>query len=446
MGSGADQVLLVEDSKSLAALVKRKIESELGLTVRWLKNLAETVRCIVDEGGSFPLAILDVNLPDAPAGEAIDFVLSRNIPAIIFAGKFSNELREAAWSKMVVDYIIKENPQNIDYLVALVRRIFRNDGVKVLVVEDAQIVREQICDLLRVHRYQALSAPDGRQAMIVLEENPDIKLVIIDYLMPDMDGLQLTRQIRTQYRKEDLAIIGLSASGNHLLSAKFIKSGANDFLSKPFLVEEFHCRITHNIEMLEYIEQVREHSNRDYLTGIFNRRYFFELGKKLFASMARGHISLTIAVLDIDYFKKINDTHGHDAGDSVLRQLAEMLQRRFRETDIVCRYGGEEFCVLATNMAHDHAWAVFDELRRKIAATVFPVSGADIALTVSIGICRHPMSSLEEMISKADERLLQAKRQGRNQVNLEEELGEQSQLPEPLPQKMDRRGRGVEIT
>ena len=126
----------------------------------------------------------------------------------------------------------------------------------------------------------------------MLKRHPDIKMVISDYFMPGMDGVELTRRIRHRHRKDQLAVIGISAYGNTILSARFIKNGANDFLNKPFSSEEFYCRVTQNLEMLEYIQKLRETSIRDPLTGLFNRRRFFEAAKELHARLARGEESM----------------------------------------------------------------------------------------------------------------------------------------------------------
>ncbi|MBU4412947.1 MAG: diguanylate cyclase, partial [Proteobacteria bacterium] len=218
------------------------------------------------------------------------------------------------------------------------------------------------------------------------------------------------------HAKDELAIIGLSATGDQTISAQFIKNGANDFLSKPFSTEEFYCRVNQNMDLLDYIRQIKESSNRDYLTGLYNRRYFFEMGKKLLSSANRGHITVAVALLDIDFFKKVNDTHGHDAGDLVLKNLGAALLRRFRETDIVCRYGGEEICILVVNMAGESIHDIFNGVRKNIAQTTMDLGREKIRITVSIGLCVEAKESLEEMITIADEMLYAAKENGRNQV------------------------------
>lgn len=410
------QLLLVEDSKSLGLMVKNKIESRLALSVSLAKSFAEARQLIADQRNRFFLAILDLTLPDASGNEVVDYALTHNIPPIIFAGRFSRELRDSLWQKMIVDYVLKESPQSIDYLLGLVRRIANNSGIKALVVDDSRSSRLELGNLLTIHHFCVYEAANGLEALPILEEHPDIRLLITDNDMPKMTGLQLTKEIRRGHAKDELAIIGLSGTSNKTISAQFIKNGANDFLSKPFSSEEFYCRVNQNMDLLDYIRQIKESSNQDYLTGLYNRRYFFEMGRKLVASANRGHIEVALAVLDIDFFKKINDTYGHDAGDLVLKHLGAMLRRRFRETDIVCRYGGEEICILGVNMGKENIRDIFDGVRENIARTPIDLGGEKIRITVSIGLCVETKESLEDMITIADEMLYAAKANGRDQV------------------------------
>ncbi|MCU0822299.1 MAG: diguanylate cyclase, partial [Spirochaetes bacterium] len=315
----------------------------------------------------------------------------------------------------VVDYVIKESSHTLDYVISVIKRINQNRTVNILVVDDSVLFRTRIRDLLRVHMYNVIEAANGVEAMSVLNSGRvDIRMVITDFNMPQMDGFQLIDEIRKKYTREQLAIVGIS--GNNTLSARFIKHGANDFINKEFFSEEFYCRITQNIEMLEYIRLIKEASNTDYLTGLYNRRYFFELGSKLYANAKREHLELTVSMIDIDYFKKINDTYGHDAGDLVLQKLALSLKSRFRESDIVCRFGGEEFCIMMCNMGNANSQNIFEELRKKIDSIKINIGDETIKITVSIGICSKLMSSLYEMIKMADAMLYQAKEEGRNRI------------------------------
>ncbi len=409
-----DQVLVVEDSRLFGTLIQRKIDRELNINVVWAQTYTEAVNLIEKDSSTFFVGLLDLNLPDSQDGKIVDYVLSKDIPVIVFTGEFSDDIRELIWTKKVVDYVFKESNHNLDYVVSLIKRIYLNRLINVLVVDDSNTFRTRVSDLLKVHLYNVFEAANGAEAVQVLKENPNIKLVVTDYNMPKMDGFQLIDEIRQNYTKEDLAIIGMS--GNNTLSARFIKHGANDFINKEFFSEEFYCRITQNIEMLEYIKMIRDASNTDFLTDLYNRRYFFELGSKLYSNSKRSGIPITIAMLDIDFFKKVNDNYGHDGGDIVLKRLGQLLKSRFRESDIVARFGGEEFCIMTYGMDSKHSLDIYDELRQRIERTPINIYNNTIKVTVSIGVCAKKMDTLDEMISQADEMLYQAKAEGRNRV------------------------------
>jgi diguanylate cyclase (GGDEF)-like protein len=410
------KVLIVEDSKVVGAVIKNKIESELHFSVQWIQTFAEVKKLFNKNDHDFFISLVGLYLPDAPSGEIVDYVISKNLPTIVFTGELSDEIREKIWSKNVIDYVFKESGYNLDYVINLINRIYKNRQIKVLVVDDSKVFCMRVANLLTVYQYQVYQAGDGIQALKILNENPDIKMVITDYNMPNMDGFQLIKEIRNKFSKEDISIIGMS--GDNLLAAKFIKLSANDFLSKNFFTEEFYCRVTQNIETIEHIKEIREASNRDYLTNIHNRRYFYDVGQKLFENSKRDNLTISVAMIDIDYFKKINDKYGHDAGDQVLKNVANTINTRFRASDIVARIGGEEFCVLACNMEEERTVEIFEQLRKKIEQSEI-VSGKDkIKATASIGICIKPMYTLDDMIKHADQMLYKAKEGGRNRIEI----------------------------
>ncbi len=415
-----DRVLIVEDSKTFASLVKKKIEADLQLEVVWAACYAEAV-AVLEQRQDFLLALLDLNLPDAPNGEIVDYVIGKKIPPIIFTGEMSDELRDYILSKNVIDYVPKKSAHDIESLLRTIRRIRNNRSIKVLVADDSLTTRNMLHELLAAHKFIILTASGGKEALELLEQNPDVRLLITDYSMPDMDGFELTRQVRRKYRREELGIIAISAHGNNLMAARFIKDGANDFLTKPFFIEEFYCRVNNTLEIVDYVSRLKEASDRDYLTGLHNRRYMFEVGERLYSDFLHGTIELTVAILDIDHFKPVNDTYGHDAGDFVLQQIARLLKHRFSAAGIVARYGGEEFIVLLTNTSDENAILQFEGLRQEIENTELRTPrGQRIKITISIGISSRRAISLEQMISAADTRLYQAKNSGRNRIVLDD--------------------------
>ena len=410
------KLLMVEDSRFFGKLLKQKIESKLGHPVFWAPTYAEAKQLLEQEQGDFFLGLLDLNLPDSKPGEVVDLVGTYKIPAVVFTAELSNDIREDIWAKNVADYVIKQGSQDIEYVLSTIKRLYANAEIKILLVDDSRFSREHMARLLTIHRYQILQAENGEQALNTLKEHPDIHLVIADYNMPGMNGDELTRRIRNQYSHEDLSIIGISAQGNSMLSAKFIKSGANDFIIKPFISEEFYCRVSQNVEMMANIKTIRDLSNRDYLTNLYNRRYFFETAKEIFSTTSKNNGYLALGMVDIDDFKSVNDTYGHDAGDAVLCRISSILQGSFQEPNIVARVGGEEFNVLVPDIESKDATGPFEKARLRIEAAELKIGDETLHVTVSIGVCTQKLESLSAMITNADQLLYKAKESGKNRV------------------------------
>lgn len=237
------RVLVVEDSRFFSNMVAAKLAAELGLEIAQASTYAEALALIEAEKPSFLLALLDLNLPDAPQGEIVDLVTSKGIPAIVFTGQPSDELRDYVWSKKVVDYVLKESAQALEYIVALIRRIRRNSAVKVLVVDDSRLSRGLVRDLLQVHQYQVLEASSGAEALAALERAPDIRLVITDYSMPGMDGFELTAALRSDVFLHHTPVILLTSLNDEASRRKGRLVGATAFLTKPVSVEELRRQV-----------------------------------------------------------------------------------------------------------------------------------------------------------------------------------------------------------
>lgn len=411
-------ILIVEDSRMFSNLLKREVLERKAMQPVVTESFAQTKALLEAREVDFFAALLDINLPDAPAGEVVDLVISHGIPAIVFTGEFSDELRERMLNKRVVDYVLKESASSISHVVSLIDRLMRNRLIKVLVVDDSRSARMVVVEMLKVHNYVVLEAADGHKAMELLEKHPDVRLVITDYNMPGMDGFELTRQIRQKFDKNQLAIIGLSSYGNNILSARFLKRGANDFISKPFLPEEFFVRVTQNIEIVEYIDALRDAAIKDFLTGLYNRRHFMDAGEKIHARAREGEITLIAGAVDVDFFKKVNDTYGHDAGDAVLKKVGSLLASHGRDTDLVARMGGEEFSVLLVNANVAVATQYFERLRAEIQALAISHNNQELRITASFGVCCSLGDSLAQMLDRADHKLYDAKKNGRNRVEI----------------------------
>ncbi|MEW6518981.1 MAG: diguanylate cyclase [Thermodesulfobacteriota bacterium] len=414
------QILIVEDSPPTGTMIKKRLEKTGKYSVTWVTNLRETRELLASaESDAIFAALLDFNLPDANKGEIIALVVEKNIPVIVFTAYVSEEVRQTVWSYHVVDYVLKEDVLSMEYILSLLDRLEKNVATQVLVTDMDAEKQERIAGLLRVQRYEVLTADSGRETLKILATQPKIRLVITASDLNDMDGLTLIQKIRRHYGKEDLAIMGMVYAGEHIKAARFLKYGANHCIVRQTLLpEEFYCIARLLVENIEHIQQLRSTSLMDFLTGLHNRRYFFISGEKLFANAKRQALTLVCAMLDIDFFKKVNDQYGHEAGDRVLQHVANILRNRLRKTDIVARIGGEEFCILAVNMDTASVLRIFDELRRKIENSVVVLDEGlgEVKITVSIGITTKLGDSLDHMLKKADFHLYEAKEGGRNRI------------------------------
>ena len=411
-----ERILLVEDNKALSKLVKKKMEENLDFDIIQSYTLEETNE-ILEDSDDFFIALLDLNLPDAPDGEVVDTVLSYNVPSIILTGSIDEQVRDKMLSKKgVIDYVYKGNIEDVNYIFSLIKRLSKNRDIKLMIVDDSQMVRKQMKEILQKHMFKVLVAAHGEEALNYLEDNSDVKLVLTDYNMPVIDGLELTKRIREKYDKNRMAIISLTGSNEHLISAKFLKMGANDFINKPFSNEELICRINNTLEAGEQVELLSKFANYDFLTGVYNRRYFFNHIK----DFLHKNKKFAIAMLDIDYFKKINDTYGHDVGDIVLKNLAMILKNNTKGSDIVARFGGEEFCIALANVDEKNAISFFVKLKNIISKERIEIKNTIIKYSVSIGVYigENTNKDITSIIKNADEALYSAKNRGRNRVEI----------------------------
>jgi diguanylate cyclase (GGDEF)-like protein len=360
----------------------------------------------------FLCAIVDYRLPDAPIGQAIDFTLASFLPTIVTTEYLDSQTRTGILNKDVIDYILKENEQVYEYLSILLNRLHKNKREGVLVVDNARASRQRSISLLQRHNFITYKATTGQEGLDALTRYSHIKLVIAANTLPDMSGIELLNEIRKRASKDDIAVIGLSEHSDTGVSARFIKSGANDYLAQPYGQEEFLCRIMQNIEYIENIELIRRAANSDFLTGLPNRRHFFE---RTAAASQLVPICQALALIDIDHFKKINDTYGHDCGDYTLKEIAKLVSTTFSDY-IPARFGGEEFCVFMPNIKLHTAVQIFNDFRQTLANIEFRFEGQAFHCSVSIGVTSIEQGGISSMLRKADEYLYQAKHNGRNRV------------------------------
>lgn len=409
------RILVVEDTKLYGRAVENALQ-RIGAEVVWARSFAETREAISSDPQGFDLALVDLILPDACNGEAADHCLGCAIPVIVFSGVFSDKAREHVRRGLIIDYVVKESPTSLDYLISLVEGLMRNVRHEALIVEDSRTMRKQLGHLLGMYGFEVHEADCSAAALDCLANNPGIRLMLTDYNMPDMNGMELTKKLRQRHSPQELVIIGLSSSSDNSTSARFIKYGANDFIAKPFAPEDLFFRTMNAMRMCELVEKLSHSVNHDMLTGLRSRAYFFEMGAQLMASAQREQIELTVAMLDIDHFKSFNDRYGHEAGDAVLRDFGALLDGSARKTDMAARLGGEEFALMLVNMNPAHCARYFETLRQRIGELEVIHRGQILRVSASIGVTAQRFDTLEEMLQRADELLYEAKETGRDRV------------------------------
>jgi two-component system cell cycle response regulator len=287
---------------------------------------------------------------------------------------------------------------------------------KVLVVDDDPAMRRIVSRTHASSVYQVVQAVNGLQAMEAVQSELPF-FVITDWEMPILDGAEFCRMIRLADLPHYVYIVMLTGSHSDRL-VEGLTSGADDFLTKPFRAPELLARLQVGVRVLELENRLRLLAASDPLTGLINRRNFFEIAQTELSRSRRYNLALSCVMIDVDHFKRINDTHGHLTGDAALVAVSQRLRQCCRASDYACRYGGEEFCVLLpeTNEQGAASWA--SNCRLAIAKTPIVAEGITVQLTLSLGVAelRSGIDRTEELLDLADQALLAAKRQGRNRV------------------------------
>jgi diguanylate cyclase (GGDEF)-like protein len=407
------KILIVEDSEVVTKVLRHVVQATAAFHAVYAASLAQAEAVYAEHQGDFFAALVDLNLPDAPDGEVVDFTLKHKIPTVVLTGSYDEQRRETLFAKGIVDYVTKEGRYAYQNAVQMLHRLEKNQQVKVLVVDDSDMSRRHVVNLLKRHLFQIVEAADGVDAIKVLLENPDVKLLITDYNMPRMDGFELVRNLRYKYDKTGLVIIGISGESSEALSAKFIKHGANDFLRKPFQPEEFYCRVLHNVESLELMEQVTYAAQRDQLTGLYHRHHFFNIARELYSTTGARGAPLTAAILNIDGLGDVNERYGSEWGDHALRSIAQQLEKMLHKF-LLCRADGDDFYVLLAGLDNEKAVALLSEVRRLIAAEAIVLDNQPVYLSLSAGVTSQRGQHIDEQLAHAKRLLQLAKEAGGN--------------------------------
>ena len=297
---------------------------------------------------------------------------------------------------------------------------------RILVVDDNQDNIEIIATRLRYRGYEILEASDGEQALaLVREAAPD--LLLLDVMLPDIDGYEISRRIKGADDLPFIPIILVTARDSTQDKVAGLDAGADDYLTKPINFPELEARVRSMLRIKRLQDELEEKNRElerlsisDGLTGLYNHRHIHGLLAEEYERVERSNDCMSVAMFDLDHFKSVNDTYGHQVGDRVLVEIAEILREVARDVDRLGRYGGEEFMALLPETCIDDAAVFVERVRREVARRPFDI-GADepLKMTLSAGVATYPhetIADVESLVRLADQALYTAKETGRDRV------------------------------
>lgn len=386
-------------------------------------------------------------------GSTVDLLQTltkKNIPTGFKCFSFINQPGEdaekaAALENGVLD--IFDIPVDNDILWKSIDMVFQNRENKkprILVVDDSKDERIIVRYLLEQMQIEMLEAENGEEAKKYLFDDT-ISVLIFDLYMPVMDGYETCKMFKSREAFKHVPAIALTSSENSDDLKRMLEAGANDFMRKPFLFEEFTARIKAQLRLKEYFDEIQKHiaeeerlnmkllevNNKitelnakledmaitDYLTGVYNRRYILEYLEKEIERCKRYSNCFSVVLFDIDHFKNFNDNHGHLIGDEVLKHFCEIIIHNTRKSDLLGRFGGEEFLLILPSSDLEQCYNHAENLRMQVEKSAFSSDGNDLVITVSAGIAEFKKNDDGiSLLKRADDALLLAKRQGRNRI------------------------------
>jgi len=296
----------------------------------------------------------------------------------------------------------------------------------ILIVDDFDDNLEILGDLLAVNGYEIRTARNGEAALKQVQDyRPD--LILLDILMPGMNGFEVCARLKADDNTRDIPVIFVSSLTDVSSKVTGFKVGGVDYINKPFQRAEVLVRVNTHITIQRLHRHLEEQNvelerlaNTDYLTGLYNRRRFFHTAEEELAGAVRSGHPLSVTLIDLDYFKRVNDLYGHLVGDRVLIHVAQLIHSGCRASDITARYGGEEFVILHPGLDRQNAYHVAEGIRREVEATPYIHESNEISVTLSAGVvdthvCKD-CPRIDDVLASADLALYRAKDAGRNQV------------------------------
>src|SRR5882757_4905778 len=301
--------------------------------------------------------------------------------------------------------------------------------IRVLVADDSAIFRKLVEHTLSEKQYSLVFAKSGRETIELFAEHRPA-LLIVDWIMPDLTGIEICKHIRSKTQASYTYIILLTGKSEKESVVEGLAAGADDYLTKPFNPAELIARVGVGLRIMALQREIevknamlQELALTDPLTSLPNRRAIEEWAARQLSGAARYGFSFWVALADLDHFKTINDTYGHDASDSVLKAFSEILKGNSRQSEICGRVGGEEFLLVLTHTTEENAKVVTDRVRATLEGTQFNFDGNELKVTASFGLAGFAGScapDFNRLVALADAALYSAKRQGRNRLEVSE--------------------------
>ncbi|MDR3474610.1 MAG: PleD family two-component system response regulator [Devosia sp.] len=343
-----------------------------------------------------------------------DIQLMARVKSLVRLKNLTDELRARAQTSQQI--AVEDAMRAMD--------VISGDGGRVLLIDSEPRHAERVRGYLSAsHVVDVLTNP--ADAVLQLTPN-DYELAIVSMALGDLDPLRVCSQIRTLERTRNLPILLMAEDADRPRVMRGLDLGVNDFIMRPIERNELAARVRTQIRRQRYAVELRESVNHtlalavtDELTGLYNRRYFERHVAIMLAKARQQDRDMAVMLIDMDFFKAVNDTHGHDVGDAVLREFALRLRRNIRGVDLACRYGGEEFVVLMPDTEYRQAEGVAERVRMAVAERSFDIGNSrGLTITVSVGVALNEAGSdtPESILKRADIALYRAKREGRNRV------------------------------
>ncbi len=290
--------------------------------------------------------------------------------------------------------------------------------MRVLIAEDDLTSRLLLKKVLEKWGYDVIVTTNGAEAWELLQSDDAPRLAILDWMMPEMDGVEVCRRVRTRETVRPLYLILLTALGDKDSVVTGLEAGADDYVGKPYHQAELHARVNVGRRLVEAQLALEVQARTDALTGLLNRGAIMRCLDGELERAGREGGGLGVGMLDIDHFKRVNDAHGHAAGDAVLRELSRRMESVLRPYDSLGRFGGEEFLIVVPGAGPTELSEVLERLRAVTAAAPFAAGGHDLVVTVSLGGAICAGESADALIARADRALYAAKEQGRDRVEV----------------------------